>query len=95
MRRWNNNLLSTERPFLKEAEEEEEGSCDGCGGCAAAWMSEAGRGCPPAEKLLKLQWSAVRVTAVTVTVGYSDSFVSPRFIGTKRQAVRVTKNRLQ
>ena len=42
-----------------------------------------------------LQWSAVRVTAVTVTVGYSDSFCNPRFLSTKRQAVRVTKNRLQ
>ena len=26
-----------------------------------------------------LQWSAVRVTAVTVTVGYSDSFGNPRW----------------
>ena len=42
-----------------------------------------------------IQWSAVRVTAVTVTVGYSDSFCNPRFISTKRQAVTVTKNRLQ
>ena len=27
-----------------------------------------------------VQWSAVRETAVTVTVGYSDSFGNPRFI---------------
>ena len=27
-----------------------------------------------------IQWSTVRVTAVTVTVGYSDSFGNPRFI---------------
>ena len=43
----------------------------------------------------RLQWSGVIVTAVTVTVGYSDSFCNPRFIRTKRQAVTVTKNRLQ
>ena len=27
-----------------------------------------------------LQWSAVTVTAVTVTVGYSDTYGNPRFI---------------
>ena len=27
-----------------------------------------------------VQWSVVRVTAVIVTVGYSDSFSNPRFI---------------
>ena len=30
--------------------------------------------------LYPLQWSTVRVTAVTLTVGYSDSFCNPRFI---------------
>ena len=28
----------------------------------------------------QVQWSAVRVTAVTVTIGYSDSYGNPRFI---------------
>ena len=41
-----------------------------------------------------LQWSAVRVTAVTVAVGYSDSFVNPRFITNKTPLLTVTKNRL-
>ena len=43
----------------------------------------------------QLQWSAVRVTAVTVTVGYSDSFGNPRFITNKTPLLTVTKNRLQ
>ena len=42
-----------------------------------------------------IQWSAVTVTAVTVTVGYSDCFCNPRFIRTKIQVVTVTKNWLQ
>ena len=42
-----------------------------------------------------LQWSAVRVTGVTVTVGYSDSFGNPRFITNKTPLLTVTKNRLQ
>ena len=32
---------------------------------------------PFAFKVNIIQWSAVRVTVVTVTVGYSDSFVNP------------------
>ena len=31
-------------------------------------------------KIVKIQWSTVRGTAVTVTVSYSDSFDNPRFI---------------
>ena len=42
-----------------------------------------------------LQWSVVRVTAVKVTVGYSDSFGNPRFITNKTPLLTVTKNRLQ
>ena len=45
--------------------------------------------------LATLQSPAVRVTAVTVTVGYSDTFGNPRSITNKTQAVTVTKNRLQ
>ena len=37
-----------------------------------------------------LQWSAVRVTVVTVTVGYSDSFGNPRFITNKTPLLTVT-----
>ena len=33
-----------------------------------------------AGAVLSIQWSAVTVTAVKVTVGYSDSFGNPRFI---------------
>ena len=47
------------------------------------------------SKNSRLQWSAVRVTAVTVTVGYSDSFGNPRFITNKTPLLTVTKNRLQ
>ena len=43
----------------------------------------------------RIQSPAVRVTAVTVTVGYSDTFGNPRSITNKTQAVTVTKNRLQ
>ena len=39
----------------------------------------------------ELQWSAVRVTAVTVTVGYSDSFGNPRFITNKTPLLTVPK----
>ena len=46
-------------------------------------------------KIAQLQWSAVRVTVVTVTVGYSDSFVNPRFITNKTPLLTVTNNRLQ
>ena len=46
-------------------------------------------------KKMPLQWSAVTVTAVTVTVGYSDSFANPRFITNKTPLLTVTKNRLQ
>ena len=46
-------------------------------------------------KIVILQWSAVTVTAVTVTVGYSDSFGNPRFITNKTLLLTVTKNRLQ
>ena len=42
-----------------------------------------------------IQRSAVRVTAVTVTVGYSDRFGNPRFITNKAPLLTVTKNRLQ
>ena len=42
-----------------------------------------------------VQWSAVRVTAVTLTVCYSDSFGNPRFITNKTPLLTVTKNRLQ
>ena len=45
--------------------------------------------------IILLQWSAVRVTAVTVTVGYSDSFGNPRFITNKTPLLTVTKNWLQ
>ena len=39
-----------------------------------------------------VQWSAVRVTAVTVTVGCSDSFGNPRFINYyKSDTIRVTE----
>ena len=38
---------------------------------------------------------AVTVTAVTVTVGYSDSFGNPRFITNKTPLLTVTKNWLQ
>ena len=38
-----------------------------------------------------VQWSAVRVTAVIVTVGYSDSFGNPRFITNKTPLLTVTK----
>ena len=44
---------------------------------------------------IRIQWSEVRVTAVTVTVGYSDSFDNPRFIINKTPLLTVTKNRLQ
>ena len=37
-----------------------------------------------------VQWSAVTVTAVTVTVGYSDSFGNPRFITNKTPLLTVT-----
>ena len=37
----------------------------------------------------------VRVTAVTVTVVFSDSFGNPRFITNKTPLLTVTKNRLQ
>ena len=38
-----------------------------------------------------IQWSAVRVTAVTVTVGYSDRFGNPRFItNSDKKSVTVT-----
>ena len=43
----------------------------------------------------RLEWSEVTVTAVTVTVGYSDSFGNPRFITNKNPLLTVTKNRLQ
>ena len=35
------------------------------------------------------------LTAVTVTVGYSDSFGNPKFITNKTPLLTVTKNRLQ
>ena len=37
-----------------------------------------------------IQWSAVRVTAVTETVGYSDSFGNPQFITKKTPLLTVT-----
>ena len=43
------------------------------------------------KKVIKgVQWSAVRVTAVSVTVGYSDSFGNPRFIANKTPLLTVT-----
>ena len=39
-----------------------------------------------------LQWSVVAVTAVTMTVGYSDSFGNPRFVTNKTPLLTVTKN---
>ena len=37
-----------------------------------------------------IQWSAVRVTTVTDTVGYSDSFGNPQFITKKTPLLTVT-----
>ena len=52
--------------------------------------------CPCAVHTKKLlQWSAVRVTAVRVTVSYSDSFGNPRIITNKTPLLTVTNNRLQ
>ena len=37
-----------------------------------------------------MQWSVVRVTVVSVTVGYSDSFGNPLFITNKTPLLTVT-----
>ena len=50
--------------------------------------------CPRMQALL-VQWSAVTVSAVTVTVGYGDSFCNPWFITNKTPLLTVTYNRLQ
>ena len=42
-----------------------------------------------------IQWSAVTVTAVTVTVSYSDSFGNPRFITNKTPLLTVIQNWLE
>ena len=46
MRRWNNNLLSTKRPFLKA-----EGLCGGCEGVADAAWSGVGVEIQPVDKM--------------------------------------------
>ena len=65
--------------------------------CTIRSLSISKRKYPKAEQdtFIHIQWSAVRVTAVTVTVGYSDSFGNPRFITNKTPLLTVTKNRLQ
>ena len=44
---------------------------------AASVSTQPKLNCKSPFKSYTLQWSAVRVTAVAVTVGYSDSFCNP------------------